>query len=402
MVSIIPLSKRPRYMGLFGAVFGVSSVIGPLLGGAFTTNVSWRWCFYINLPIGGVAWLVILFILNPTIPAQTGLTIRQQLAQLDLLGEFFLLPSIICLLLALQWGGAQYAWSSARIIALFLVFGVTLIAFIAVQILRPETATIPPRMVKNRSIVAGMLYTFCLASAMMILVYFLPIWFQAIKGTSAVTSGVDTLPMILSLVVGSILAGQTVARIGYYTPFAMASSMLMPIGAGLIATFTVDTGSAKWIGYQILVGLGIGVGMQQGTLAAQTVLKRKDVPLGVALMFFVQQLGGAIFVSVGQNSFDDKLVQGLRDLVPGFDPTKTGATALRGLVPKGDLRGVLVVYNGAVRQVFVVGVVMACLSALGSFGLEWRSVKGKQGPTGKGSNEGVEVNRDEGGKKVEA
>lgn len=347
-------------------------------------------CFYINLPIGAVIMTIIFFLLKPTPPAQPGLTLRQQLAQLDLLGEFFLLPSIICLLLALQWGGSTYPWSDGRIIALFVVFGVTFLAFIGTQILRPETATISPRIIKNRSIIAAMWFTFCVASTMMIMVYYIPLWLQAIKGKSAVQSGIDTIPLVLSLVFGAIGAGQVVGRLGYYTPFAMASSVIMPIGAGLISTFNLDTGSGKWIGYQILFGLGIGMGMQQGNMAAQTVLARKDVPTGISLCFFCQQLGGAVFVSVGQNAFIQKFTSGLAHLVHDLDPgeiVNTGATEIQKIVPARDLHEVLVAYNSALRQVFVVGVVMASLAAIGAFSLEWRSVKGKQGPTRKDSND---------------
>jgi MFS family permease len=389
MVSAVPLAKRPLYNGFFSAVLGTSSVVGPLLGGAFTTNLSWRWCFYINLPVGGIAMLVILFALKPTPPAAPGLTIRQQLAKLDLLGELFLFPCLICLLLALQWGGSTYAWSSWRIILLFVLFGVCLIAFIVTEILTQETATIKIRVIKNRSVISAMWFMFCLASTMLLLIYYLPIWLQAIKGKSAVKSGIDTIPLVLSLTIGSTLSGQLVGRLGYYTPFTMASSCLISIGAGLISTFKVNTSTGMWIGYQIILGFGIGLGLQHGPIAVQTVLEPKDVPMGVSLVFFCQQLGGAIFVSVGQNVFDNKLIAGLTSVVKGLDPhtiVNTGATDLRDAVPTTGLYEVLVAYNEALRWVFIVGVIMASLSALGSCTLEWRSVKDEQGPTSKDSD----------------
>ncbi|KAK3677024.1 hypothetical protein LTR78_003229 [Recurvomyces mirabilis] len=378
MVSTLPLAKRPLWMGLFGAIFGVASVVGPLVGGAFTTDVSW-----LNLPIGAVAITVIIFILKPPQPQFKGLTLRQRLAKLDLLGELFLFPCIICLLLALQWGGSTYAWNNGRIIALFTLFGVLLIAFVLVQIFMQKTATISASVINNRSIIAGMWLTFCIASTMLIFTYFLPTWFQAIKGVSAVQSGIDTIPLVLSLVVGNISAGQVTGRLGYYTSQAYASVIIMPIGAGLLTMLNTTTGHSEWIGFQILFGLGIGLGMQQGNMAAQTVCKdRKDVPMAVSLMMFMQQLGGAIFISVGQNVFDSGLVSELVGAIPGISVgtiVNTGATDLRGIVPPEDLPLLLTKYNFALRQVWVVGTAMACLAALGAFALEWKSVKGKKG-----------------------
>ena len=202
---------------------------------------------------------------------------------------------------------------------------------------------------------------------------------------SAVESGIRTIPLVLSLVLGAISAGQLTGRIGYYTPFMILSGIIMPIGAGLITTFTVDTPEPIWIGYQVLVGYGIGTGMQQGALAAQTVLGKKDVPIGVSLMFFCQMLGGAIFVSVGQNVFNQELVSALVKLVPGLSPLEivnTGATDLKDHVPKEVLQQVLVASNSALRQTFVVATAMGALSILGTVLVKWRSVKGKAGPEG--------------------
>lgn len=359
----------------------------------------------VNLPVGAVSASVILLILKNRDPAQPGLSLKAQLAKLDLLGEFFLLPSIICLLLALQLGGGTYAWSNWRIIVLFVFFGLCFIAFILVQIFMKGTATISGRIIKNRSILSGMWYMVCLSAVMMIFIYYIPVWLQAIKvswsevydtsvvvadeflqGKSAVQSGIDTLPMVLSLVVASILSGQITGRIGYYAPSMIASVILASIGTGLISTWSVETTSAKWIGYQILFGFGLGIGMQQPIMAAQTVLARPDVPTGIALMFFSQQLSGAIFISAGQAVFDTSLVSGLARAVSGLSPAQivgTGATDLRHIVPDGDLHAVLVAYNGALRHVFVVAICMACLSCIGAFAIEWRSVKDKQGPTEK-------------------
>lgn len=249
-----------------------------------------------------------------------------------------------------------------------------------------KTATVPARIIRSRSILGAMWVTFCIASNMLLVIYYLPIWFQAIQGVSAVQSGIRTLPLVLAVVVGSIAAGQTVARVGYYVPLMYLSALLMPIGTGLLLTFEVHSSEGVWIGYQILLGLGIGVGMQQGNMAAQTVLSKQDVPSGVALIMFCQMLGGAIFISVGQNILDSQLVQRLRTVAPGLTAEQivnTGATELRKAVPASQLDAVLVQYNLALRQVFLVGVVVSCLTIVGVVVVEWRSVKGKQGPTQK-------------------
>lgn len=323
MINTVPLHKRPLYQGLFGACFAVASVAGPLMGGAFTdSSATWRWCFYINLPLGAVTIIALIFILHLNEKKKAPATWREQFHQLDPIGNMFFLPSIICLLLALQWGGTAYPWGSWRIIVLLVFFSVLLVGFIAMQYLhRHTTATIPSRIITQRSVFFGCIYTFCIGSSFMTGVFYLPIWFQAIKGASAVKSGIMSIPLILSLVVGSITCGGLVQRFGYYTPFMYLGAVVMSVGAGLITTFTPSTGHAHWIGYQVVFGLGIGMGMQQSNLAIQTVLKHKDVPSGAALLFFFQSLGGTIFVSVGQNLFLDKFVQQLQKLPAGIiDP----------------------------------------------------------------------------------
>ncbi|KAJ7082694.1 major facilitator superfamily domain-containing protein [Mycena belliarum] len=383
VANAVPLSKRPMYTGLIGAMYGIASVAGPLMGGVFTDKVTWRWCFYINLPIGAVTLLVIcLFFKAPGVSRKSqSMPLWERIQQFDPLGTIIFVPAIICLLLALQWGGSKYPWRDARIIVLFVLFGVLITAFSAIQVWKQELATIPPRILKKRSILAGAWFALCLGASFFILVYFLPIWFQAIKGVSAVKSGIDNLPMILSLVISSLIGGAVVTVLGYYTPFMIASSILMAVGAGLITTFRPSTGSARWIGFQVVYGFGVGFGMQQPVIASQTVLSLHDIPIGTSLMMFMQTLGGALFVSVCQNVFTNKLVSGLASQVPGVNPLivlSAGATSLRSSVDAQSLPAVLSVYNQALISAWYVSVAMACLSIVGALAMEWKSIKGKK------------------------
>jgi len=185
------------------------------------------------------------------------------------------------------------------------------------------------------------------------------------------------LPIVFALVIASIMAGIFCSRIGYYVPLMIASSVITPIGAGLLTTFTTTTNHPKWIGYQVIYGFGLGLGMQQPSVAAQTVLTRKDVPTGIALVMFGQQLGGAIFVSVGQNVLSNRLIEGIKG-VPGLDPhtiTDAGATAIRGLVRPQFLGIVLNAYNRALTNVFDIVVAVSCLTIVGALAMEWKSVK---------------------------
>lgn len=377
----VPLAKRPIYTGFTLGMYGIASVIGPLLGGVLTDRVSWRWCFYINLPIGAVVLVLIGFFLHMKLPqAQEKLSYWARFMQLDPIGTLLFIPSIVCLLLAVQLGGSTYGWSNPRIIALFVVFGILLIAFIGVQIWEGEAATVPPRIFVKRSILAGVWYGFFLGGSFFIFMYFLPTWFQAIKSTTATMSGVDILPLSFSQMFGVIISGILTTAFGYYTPFMYLGTIFMAVGAGMLYTLTPHSGAQIWIGYQIIYGFGAGFGFQQPTIAAQAVLDLPDVAVGVAINMFTQLLGGAIFDTAAQNVFTAKLLEDLPKLLPGVDPATivaSGATDLKNLVPLDQVAALLTVYNDALVQTFLVALILSAMTLVGAFAMEWKSVKGK-------------------------
>jgi hypothetical protein len=163
----------------------------------------------------------------------------------------------------------QQAWNDGRIIALFVVFGVLLIAWLTTQWWMGDKATVPFRIIGKRSVWASVIFGFMHGGAMFTVIYFLPIWFQAVKGASAVSSGIRTLPLMLSVTVFSMSTGLMVTKIGYYTPFMIAGPIVRTIGLGLLTTFQPGTSAGEWIGYQILIGSGIGLGAQLPMIAVQ-------------------------------------------------------------------------------------------------------------------------------------
>lgn len=302
-------------------------------------------------------------------------------------------------------------WSSGRVVACLVLMAVLLISFVAVQVFLPNTATLPLRIFSQRSIISGFWQTLCVGSGNYIFgikaprhealsslltsitVYFLPIWFQSIKGSSAMESGIRLLPMMISMVVGSIGGGITNSKIGYYTPLAIIGSCIMSVGAGLLTTFQVDTSEGKWIGYQIVYGIGLGLCFQVPNLAAQTVLPKPDVPSGLALMLFGQMIGAAVFVSVGENILANQLVKRLSG-IPGFNSnlvTSGGVTELLDTMPSDLHDTVFHSYNDALRNVFQLGMIISCLTVLGAATLEWKSIKkGQPNPDAENKGQGGE------------
>lgn len=395
---LVPLQARPKWTGGIGAVFGLASILGPLFGG-YLTSITWRWCFWINVPIGGVSLACLVFFTPSTPPAvKAASTWRGKLAQLDPLGFVLIAPSVICLLFAIEWGGSKYPWGSGQVIALFVVFGVLLLAFIASQAWRGDKATLPPRILRQRSIISASLASVGIGSVLVIYAFYLPIWFQVIQGKSPQKSGLSLLPLFLSNVLAVMMSGIATSIVGYYNPFLIVGSGILIVGSALLTTWSVNIGAATWIGYQvrssyllaednsdfaqIIIGVGLGSVLQGPNIAAQTVLSDRDVAIGLSFLQFINFFAGSTFITVSQTLLENGLITGLKDILPYLDPSTIsggGASAIRDMVSPDQLSIVLRVYNNSIRSIWYLGLGLACLVFVASWGFEWKSVKAKKG-----------------------
>ncbi|KFY15539.1 hypothetical protein V492_01921 [Pseudogymnoascus sp. VKM F-4246] len=384
---LAPPEKRPAYLGIIGASYGISAVIGPLLGGVFTERLSWRWCFYINLPVGGVAAVILLvFFRLPKHVKPAEATFREKMLQLDPIGIVLILCAVICYILALQWGGVSLPWNDSKVIGLFIGFGLLLIAFGFNEWWLGERAMLPPRLLKNRYIYQGMSYSFAIAGTYFLVLYYLPIYFQVIDNVSPIQSGVRNLPLILAITLSTIVSGVGITVTSRSMPFMVVAGVLTTIGVGLLYTLDIGTGSSKWIGYQVLAGLGLGLGFQVPVSAAQATLPQIDIPSGSAMIIFVQTIGGAFLVSAGQSAFVAKLSESLIQSGSGISPPQviaTGATDIRRLFSPAEVAVIMRAYVKGIQTAFIVAIALAATCTLLAFLASWEKLVPAEG---EGSN----------------
>ncbi|MFH8987070.1 DHA2 family efflux MFS transporter permease subunit [Streptomyces sp. NPDC017940] len=363
--DLVSPRERGRYQGLFGAVFGATSVLGPLLGGVFTEHLSWRWVFYINLPVGVVALGVIAATLH--IPAS------RARHTIDYLGTFLIAAVAACLVLVASLGGTTWAWGSPRIIGLAVLGVVLAVWFVAVERKAAEPV-IPLKLFRIRTFTLSAVISFVVGFAMFGAMTYLPTFLQVVQGVSPTMSGVHMLPMVAGLLIASTASGQIVSRTGRWKVFPVAGTAVTTLGLLLLHQLDENSRTGEMSAYFFVFGLGLGLVMQVLVLIVQNAVGYEDLGVATSGATFFRSIGASFGVAIFGTVFTARLGDKLTDALRGQElPAGVGVDSLkadpRGIaeLPPGARAGALHAYSSAITDVFL----YAALVALVAFVLAW-------------------------------
>ncbi|KAG8533219.1 uncharacterized protein KY384_002002 [Bacidia gigantensis] len=363
--------ERPMYIGLTGVTWGLGTVLGPIIGGAFTdSSAGWRWAFYLNLVIGAIFAPVWLFLL-PRFDPRPGVPLRERYRNIDYTGTILICGAYVSGIFAIDFGGNLYAWNSGRIIALFVISGILFIAFGSQQGLKiltdKENRIFPVEFLRSRTMLILFAATASASTATFIPIYFVPLFFQFARNASALSAGVHLLPFVVFLVFFCVANGGIMSANGYYMPWFLVGAVLTVIGDACLYTINEGSSTGKLYGYTILAGAGAGSFVQAGFSVAQASVDPKLIPVAIGFITCAQVGGATISLAIANSIFLNGSVKDITKLLPDESVKKVqgavaGASSALFEQLDPDLRHqVIVAIVDNMKKVYILGITAGAL-----------------------------------------